>query len=100
MFEEETRRTVHCLVSGRVQGVGFRAATLREAQALGLTGWVRNLADRRVELVATGEPEQIDRLVTWLSEGPPAADVMSVDVVVAVTTPFEQFEIRQEEDED
>jgi len=94
MLEHEMLRTVHCTIAGRVQGVGFRAATLRAASGLGLGGWVRNLTDGRVELVATGEAIQVERLVAWLSDGPPAAEVRSVDVVVAITTPFEQFEIR------
>lgn len=97
MREDEMLRTVHCIIAGRVQGVGFRAATMQAASGLGLGGWVRNMTDGRVELVATGESAQIERMVAWLSDGPPTAQVRSVDVVVAITTPFERFEIRPDE---
>jgi acylphosphatase len=94
MLDQIEHRTVHCVVAGRVQGVGFRASTQRRASQLGLTGWVRNLADGRVELVATGTPEQVDRLVDWLAGGPEQAVVEALDVVVAATTLFEGFDIR------
>jgi acylphosphatase len=77
-------KRIHCRVSGRVQGVYFRASTQETARGLGLAGWVRNLPDGRVELVAEGAPEAVDRLVTWLQEGPPAARVERVDVEVEV----------------
>ena len=60
-----SRRIVH--FTGRVQGVGFRYTTCDVAAGYRVTGYVRNLADRRVELVTEGEPEQIDRLVASLS---------------------------------
>jgi acylphosphatase len=65
-------------VSGRVQGVFYRAATAERAAELGLRGWVRNLADGRVELVAAGEPEAIEALAAWLWQGPPDASVAAV----------------------
>ena len=71
---------VRVVVSGRVQGVCFRAYTQDEAKALGLSGWVRNLADGRVELVAEGPAEKVRELVTWCHRGPPWAKVDSVDV--------------------
>jgi acylphosphatase len=70
----------HVLVSGEVQGVGFRYSTVAEASRLGLRGWVRNLPDGRVELEAEGERERLDALVAWCRQGPPAADVADVDV--------------------
>lgn len=60
--------TEQILFSGRVQGVGFRWTTQRLARGLPLTGFVRNLADGRVEVVATGEPLVISRLVEWLKD--------------------------------
>jgi acylphosphatase len=66
---------VRVLISGRVQGVGFRYATRREAQRLGLRGWVRNLPDGRVEVVAEGEQAVVDQLVAWCRRGPPGAFV-------------------------
>ncbi|GIW39526.1 MAG: acylphosphatase [Candidatus Binatia bacterium] len=70
---------VHLLVSGRVQGVGFRFSALDHARRLGLTGWVRNLPDGRVEIVAEGDPERIERFVRWCHEGPPGALVTHVE---------------------
>jgi len=71
---------VHAFVSGRVQGVFFRDHTRRWATSLGLTGWVRNLPDGRVEVVAEGEKERMEDLVTRLKTGPPMADVQNVGV--------------------
>jgi len=71
---------VHAFVSGRVQGVFFRDHTRRWATSLGLTGWVRNLPDGRVEVVAEGEKERLEDLVTRLKTGPPMADVQNVGV--------------------
>lgn len=67
------------IVSGRVQGVGFRAAARDRAVALGLAGWVRNLTDGRVEACATGDADALDALRAWLAHGPPAAGVERVD---------------------
>ncbi|HEY9181567.1 MAG TPA: acylphosphatase [Gammaproteobacteria bacterium] len=69
---------VRCLVSGRVQGVYYRSATVAEAQRLKLDGWVKNLADGRVEVVAAGAPVAVTTLAGWLWQGPPAARVESV----------------------
>lgn len=66
------------LVSGRVQGVGFRAATRSEALRLGLTGQARNLRDGNVEVIACGDEPAIDTLATWLHRGPPGARVDGV----------------------
>lgn len=68
----------HFLVSGRVQGVFFRASTQEMARQLGLTGWVRNLPDGHVELVACGEESGLSRLEHWLRQGPPHAQVKTV----------------------
>jgi acylphosphatase len=72
-----------CLVSGQVQGVAFRAAARRQALALGVTGWARNLPDGRVEVLACGEADQVEKLCGWLWRGPPLAHV--TDVVCAPT---------------
>jgi acylphosphatase len=68
-----------CLVSGRVQGVFFRASTQREAQRLGLTGHAHNLPDGTVEVLACGEPAAVEQLRNWLWRGPPAAGVTHVE---------------------
>jgi acylphosphatase len=69
---------VRCLVSGRVQGVYYRSMTAAEAQRLELDGWVKNLADGRVEVVAAGAPTAVATLAGWLWQGSPAARVESV----------------------
>jgi acylphosphatase len=66
------------LVSGRVQGVFYRASTREQALGLGLSGHARNLADGRVEVVAFGSGEALDALERWLRIGPPAARVEAV----------------------
>jgi acylphosphatase len=65
-------------VSGRVQGVFYRATCVRKATSLGLTGFARNLADGRVEVLACGEPARIEEFVAWLWEGSPASKVTDV----------------------
>jgi acylphosphatase len=68
-----------CLVSGRVQGVFFRASTQREAQKLGLTGHAHNLPDGTVEVLACGEAAAVEQLRDWLWQGPAAAGVTDVE---------------------
>ena len=68
----------HCVVSGRVQGVFFRASTRDRAQALGLSGQVRNLPDGRVAVTACGPQAALDTLQQWLWEGPRQAAVSDV----------------------
>jgi acylphosphatase len=71
---------VHVWVSGRVQGVFYRATAERVASGLGLTGWVRNLADGRVEAIAEGPAEALEAFVRWCHEGPADARVDAVTV--------------------
>jgi acylphosphatase len=66
---------VRVVVSGRVQGVGFRQHAVEEAHRLGLTGWVRNLPDGRVEALAEGEKTAVEALVAWCKRGPRLARV-------------------------
>ena len=68
-----------CYVSGRVQGVFYRASTRQRAQELGCRGYARNLADGRVEVLAVGEPTAVHALIEWLRQGPPAARVTDVN---------------------
>lgn len=82
MASEE--QTVRALVAGRVQGVGFRLSCARQAEGLGLAGYVRNLEDGRVEVVARGAPGAVEALLAWCHHGPPGAQVREV-----VTAPAE-----------
>ena len=72
-------KQIHCLVRGRVQGVFFRSSAQREAKRLGLTGWVKNLADGTVEIVAEGDDDALKEFLGWVQRGPPAARVERVD---------------------
>jgi acylphosphatase len=69
---------LHLLIEGRVQGVGFRYAMCRQAEALGIEGWVRNRRDGRVEAVIVGPPEQVELLQAWAWGGPAGATVLAV----------------------
>lgn len=85
---------VRCVISGRVQGVGFRYATLEKALALGLTGRVRNLPDRRVEVVACGEERAVTALCNWLLwQGPTMARVSEVRCESIAARAFTDFAI-------
>ena len=68
------------IISGRVQGVWFRASTVKTARSLGLEGWVRNRSDGRVEAVFEGPSDVVRRAVSWCHDGPPAARVEGVAV--------------------
>ena len=85
----------HILISGRVQGVLFRSETQDEAHRQGVTGWVRNLPDERVEAVFEGEKVMVDRLIEFCRRGPPGAKVTRVEVTWSdYTGEFKGFSIR------
>jgi len=86
----------HVLISGRVQGVGFRYSMAEEAERLGATGWVRNRRDGTVEAVIDGQPSAVDALLAWARRGPPSARVTDVSVSEAEGS-FERFEMRRTE---
>lgn len=69
-----------CLISGKVQGVFYRASTAERASELGVTGYAKNLADGRVEVLACGDEAVVLELCEWLRQGPPAARVESVEI--------------------
>lgn len=85
---------MHCFVSGRVQGVCFRMETSQQAKLFGLTGWVRNLKDGRVEVMACGEQVALDQLRTWLAQGPSMAKVLNLECHVTDYEDFPNFSIR------
>ena len=84
----------HALVSGRVQGVGFRYTALRQAKALGIVGFVRNLDDGDVEILAEGEDPDLDRFLAWLHTGPSGAWIERVDMTpIPPTGDYFDFEV-------
>lgn len=86
----------HLFVSGRVQGVSYRANAAAMARELGLRGWVRNLDDGRVELVAEGPPDRVDALVAWSRSGPRLAVVTGVELErLPATGEFAAFDVRR-----
>ena len=84
----------HFLISGRVQGVGYRAFAQKEALRLGLKGWARNLADGRVEAHACGAAAKLDDFEARLRMGPRFSDVRGVEVKDAPVLELEGFTIR------
>ena len=78
-------RVVRMRISGRVQGVFFRAYTRDEARRLGLKGWVRNLPDGCVEVLAQGSSERLKALESFCRQGPPHARVQDVEVIEEAT---------------
>jgi acylphosphatase len=67
-------------IEGMVQGVGFRYYTEKEANRLGISGWVRNCADGSVETVICGSEDQLNAMLAWLKHGPPSASVSQTDI--------------------
>ncbi|NLG26430.1 MAG: acylphosphatase [Chloroflexi bacterium] len=85
---------LHALVYGHVQGVCFRSSAEDAALSLGLAGYVRNRADRTVEVVAEGPRARLEELLAWLHEGPPRARVSRVDATWQIATgAFHSFEV-------
>jgi acylphosphatase len=90
----ETTR-LHVWITGLVQGVNFRFYTREQAQQFGLSGWVRNLRDGRVEAILEGEAGQVERMLAWCRRGPPAARVERIDEERGQATgEFSDFRIR------
>lgn len=92
----EERKRLHVRVTGRVQGVYYRASTCTEARRLGVSGWVRNTSDGAVEIEVQGAPDAVAELVAWCHKGPPAARVERVEtrVVEPVPSSGNAFEVR------
>ena len=85
----------HLLITGIVQGVGYRWSCRRAALGIGVTGWVRNLDDGRVEVVAQGTREQVEQLIKWCYRGPEEARVSDIAVAYEeLAETFPDFGIR------
>ena len=88
------KKAINCIVSGRVQGVGFRMSINQQSKLLGVKGWVKNLDDGRVEVYACGEEHLLIQLRKWLSHGPRLARVINVECTNADYQEFDGFSIR------
>jgi len=89
------KSSVHVIISGRVQGVWFRASTKQKAEELGLTGWVRNTSDGNVEAVFEGEDNLVKEMISWCHHGPVLSKVKKVEVTKQnVTNAFDNFSVR------
>ncbi|MDQ5986950.1 MAG: Acylphosphatase [Syntrophus sp. SKADARSKE-3] len=84
-MDKPINKRLHVVISGRVQGVNFRAYTKRTAVSLGLTGWVKNLASGQVESVFEGPDQAVGSMLAWCHEGPPLS---RVDHVYSREEPF------------
>ncbi len=87
--------TIHLLIKGLVQGVGYRASARDEARRLGLTGWVKNTPQGQVEAVASGPVEALNAFVAWCGTGPLLARVSAVEVSDLPAQHFEEFVIQR-----
>ena len=88
-----TMKCVHLIISGKVQGVFFRANTRQKASDLGLKGYAKNLKDKTVEVVAQGEEKNIDELVIYIKQGPGIAKVNDIKITHKMPKNFKGFEI-------
>lgn len=85
----------HLLITGRVQGVGYRASASDKGQQLGINGWVKNLQDGRVEMLIAGEQLQLEQMIAWAEQGPRFAEVTHIDISEqSVTGKLSDFQIR------
>jgi acylphosphatase len=88
-------RAIRGVVSGRVQGVAYRASFRREAVALGLAGWVRNRSDGKVEFLLQGRSDHVQQMLRWAGEGPALARVTDIDTTdAAYDADLSSFEVR------
>jgi len=85
---------VHLFVQGRVQGVFYRASAHKKAEALGLTGWVKNCDDGSVEIHAEGNKAKLEELIAWCRKGPALAKVSNVDLSWVEAEGLHSFDIR------
>ena len=89
------KKTVHVIISGRVQGVWFRATTKQEAEKRDIVGWVRNTSDGKVEAVFQGDDHRVDDMIVWCYEGPSLSHVDKVEVSsLENKDQFDTFKVR------
>jgi acylphosphatase len=93
----EEKERVHLFVSGKVQGVFFRLNAKKKAEELGISGWVRNLSDGKVEILAEGVKEKIEELIKWAQKGPLFAKVDGLEIERQdFKEEFDSFKIKRE----
>ena len=80
VFNLEEKIRAHIIVSGRVQGVCYRQDTVKQAQKLGLSGWIKNLDDGRVEAVFEGEKKSVEKIINWAKKGSVFARVLNLNI--------------------
>ncbi|MFO8041445.1 MAG: acylphosphatase [Sodalinema sp.] len=85
---------IRVMISGRVQGVGFRYSTQQQARQLGVSGWVRNRRNGTVEALFEGDPALVQNAVAWCHQGPAAAEVQTVETCGEPPQQLSDFEIR------
>ena len=89
-------KQIKIIVSGKVQGVGFRYFTHQKASELGINGYVQNLTNGNVKIIAVGKSEQIETLITWAKSGSPSAAVDNLDIEsIQADYQYQGFEIRR-----
>jgi len=89
------KTSAHLIISGKVQGVWFRASTKQKAEQLGIAGWVKNTDNGRVEALIEGDEKQIQDMIKWCHQGPPLSRVKKVEVKnIDSTNGFNGFEIK------
>jgi acylphosphatase len=86
-------QTVHLLVTGKVQGVFYRATAKKMAESMGIAGWVKNTANGNVEILAQGNEEDVKAYIHWCKQGPPKAVVTNLAVTERDDVAMEGFEI-------
>ncbi len=90
------KKRVHLIISGRVQGVGFRCNTFRQAVELGIHGWVRNIPDNKVEAVFEGDDHIVEQMVQWCYKGPSMSHVYNIEITKQqYSGEFQNFSIRR-----
>ncbi len=99
IFKKQTKENqqarVRVFISGRVQGVFFRESAKKQANKLGIFGWIKNLRDGRVEAVFEGKKEKVDKILKWVKQGPLLAKVEKTDIFFEnYQKEFDSFEIR------
>ena len=94
-MESGDRERAHVYVAGQVQGVFFRDSTRQKAEQLGLTGWVKNLPDGRVEALFEGPSERVREMIQWCEQGPAHATVQEVETEFETSEgDLDRFEVR------